>query len=185
MARTTLTDLAKRFASMPMKFEACVQLELKRVGAHVRDDATRKFGHYQPAIGEYPGWPELAPSTIAEKARGGGGEDPLIGHYPTERTRVAYGLGVNVSDLAPSLRSSLSNSGGGNSVWPVPLRTTIESDTEGLRVNVGTADPLMEYHEYGTNHIPPRPVLRPAAHENEGYFRERMGIAAEAAIKLL
>ena len=165
MAKITLTALAERFAAMPNKFEACVKLELKRVGMRVRDTAVRKFGTYQPASGPYDSWSALSPRTILEKQEAGAtSDDPLIGHYPPGKK---------------------------NMVWPAPLRTTIESDVEGLRVNVGTADPLGEYHEYGTEsegggiHIPPRPFLRPAAFETEDYFRDRMKIAWEEAVKLL
>ncbi len=166
MARnvTTFADLAKRFATAPAKLEATVRRQLRAVGMRVRDTATEKFGIYQPSVGPYPAWDRLSPVTVRLKARAGGAEDPLIGHYPT---------------------------GHRNTVWPAPLRTTIQSYVEDtgaftdMAVHVGTADPLGLYHEYGTEDVPARPFLRPAAHQNEQFFLRRMAMAWQETAMLI
>ena len=185
MARKISLDaLAKKFIDAPGKLEAAVRIELARVGSKVRDDATKKFGTYQPAVGDLPAWAMLSPVTVAQKERamegatkrvtsrrdariaaGGSTDEPLIGHYPGKSK---------------------------NRVWPAPLRNTIESHVEGMgvwqnmAVYVGTRDPLGRYHEFGTSgphSVPPRPFLRPAAFENQEYFLERMSLAWDAAIR--
>ena len=158
--QVTLSALAARFAAAPGKFDAAVKRELSRVGAKVQATAKKKFGHYQPAVGEFPAWANLKKATIRVKERAGGGEDPLIGHYPK---------------------------GHKNKVWPSHLRNSIESYVERLVVHIGTADPLGKHHEYGApaKSIPPRPFLRPAAFECEKYFVERMGLAWQEAVRAL
>ena len=37
------------------------------VAVKVRDDATKKFGHYQPAVGDLPAWAPLKPATVKAK----------------------------------------------------------------------------------------------------------------------
>lgn len=44
------------------------------------------------------------------------------------------------------------------------FRSTLVSDDE---VIVGSTDPVMEYHEFGTSKMPPRPVIGPAYVKNE------------------
>lgn len=154
--KITIKQLAKRFVNFPLKI--CVSKQLKVVGIKVRDDATKKFGHYQPEVGPYPGWPPLAPATIRIKSSAGGGEDPLIGHYPN---------------------------GHQNKVWPVPLRTTIKYRSWIWQVQIGTKDPLGLIHEFGTTKIPPRPFLRPAVYENQAFYVERMTLAVKEAIDLM
>lgn len=149
----TMEQLAKRFAATPPRFTVNVQRGLRRVGARVRDGAVRKFGHYQPSIGPFPAWPNLASYTLRQKRLAGARhDDPLIGHYPH---------------------------GHANHVWPAHLRNTIEWHVDWLSVTIGTRDPLGPIHEYGAPaaRIPPRPFLRNTAFEAEGYFDEQMAIA--------
>jgi len=177
-ALVTLGELARIFAGAPLKFEAAAHLELKRVALKVRDDATKKFGTYQPAVDDLPAWASLRPATVAAKMKAGSpGDDPLIGHYsrnPRKRKKASYKKAV-----------SAFRAGG---KWPMPLRSSISTHVESLTAQIGTDNPLAKWHEYGTtkgNYLPPRPFLRPAAFENQKYFRERMLIAWEAAIRSL
>lgn len=49
------------------------------------------------------------------------------------------------------------------------LRDSIESQSVGSMAVVGTDDPVMIYHEFGTSKMPARPVLGPAAiHSRHG-----------------
>jgi HK97 gp10 family phage protein len=47
---------------------------------------------------------------------------------------------------------------------------------------VGSTDPVMEYHEFGTIKMPPRPVLGPALFKNKERIQEIMGRAIVEAI---
>ena len=165
----SLAALAKKFITMPAKFEACTARRLKIVGSKVREDAMKKFGTYQPAVGPYPAWEPLALSTVYEKGKAGAtSDDPLIGHYPTGKK---------------------------NTVWGSPLRMAVETYLEktgafiDMAIQIGTKDPLGKYHEYGTpdaqNHMPPRPWLRPAAFENEAFFVQQMNKATIETIAMM
>lgn len=114
---------------------------VSKTAVRVQARAMSKIGTYQPAVGPFNAWQQLAPSTLAAKRRAGAtGDDPLIGYY------------------AP---------GHQNSVWPVALRASIEIKRhDPLTAEVGTNDPLGPWQELGTARgIPPRPFMRPAGYE--------------------
>jgi len=157
MASTSFESLIKMFATMPEIISKEIEKEIKKSAIKVRDDAVNKFGEYQPAVGPYPAWEELKEDTIKQKEKAGGGEDPLIGH----------------------------SNGNGSKVWPQPLRNTIGIKTEGLTAAVGTDDPIGKYHEYGTEHIPPRPFLRPALYENQDNIKNNVKEGIQNGIKSL
>jgi hypothetical protein len=184
----SLKNLTRRFLSATEQWEAVIKIELRRVGRKVRDDATAKFGHYQPAVGPYPAWAPLAPSTLANKlphageTRRGGLFSP-IGH-----TGTFYAIESGNTFDDPLIGHYAK--GRGNKVWPAHLRNTISEQLNGLKVYIGTDDPLGPIHEFGSTNgkhpIPPRPFLRPAAFQNEDFFRKRMEWAFElATIKAL
>jgi len=50
----------------------------------------------------------------------------------------------------------------------------VVSDTEGV---VGSTDPVMVYHEFGTSKMPPRPVMGPAAFNNREKIEKILGRA--------
>jgi HK97 gp10 family phage protein len=112
----------------------------------IKVDARKQIGEYQPAVGEYPEWAELAESTEDEKARVGA---------PPDAPLLRFG------DLKKSFRS------------------TIVNDDE---VIVGSTDPVMEFHEFGTSKMPPRPVLGPAFVKNEVKIQALMGGAILEAV---
>lgn len=128
--------------------QEAIQKELKDTAIRVRDRAVEQFGQYQPEIGPFNAWDQLAASTVAEKAKAGSeGDDPLIGHYV----------------------------GSKGSVWPTALRNSITYKVHVNWAEVGTNDPLGPYQEYGTSRgIPPRPFLGPAAFEEGPDFMKRM-----------
>jgi HK97 gp10 family phage protein len=52
---------------------------VKRAAAMVKKTARSEFGHYQPEIGDYVAWAELADSTKSDRVREGWSEnDPLL-----------------------------------------------------------------------------------------------------------
>lgn len=44
------------------------------------------------------------------------------------------------------------------------MKKSIRASAEGNEAVVGSNDKVLEYHEFGTDKMPPRPVLGPAAH---------------------
>lgn len=70
---------------------------------------------------------------------------PLAESTEAEKARLGY------EPDAPLLRTG-------------EMRDSIEVMVEGSEAVVGTNDEKMKWHEYGTEKMPPRPVLGPAAH---------------------
>lgn len=134
-----------QFAAHLLAVEAAEVLALhhglKEVANAVEATAKAEIGHYQPAVGGFGAWPELADSTKADRVRQGFSEnDPLL------RTGE--------------------------------LRDSIGHEIEGLEAIIGSESDVMVWQELGTKHIPPRPVLGPAAIVNEEKIREILGRAA-------
>ena len=158
MARVTLGGMIASMKGIPGSLQAHVRRELLRVGSEVRDTAMKKFGTYQPAVGPYNEWKQLADVTLRRKAKAGAPSDmPLIGYYlSTWKRKQVYGR---------------------------PLRQSIEFYVDGWQVHIGTNNPLGDIHEHGRGTVPPRPWLRPAAWQNQSYFVARMKQAwANAAL---
>ncbi len=71
-------DLADRLARAAAQLPAAKGQALARAGRAIEDRAVENIGHYQPATGPFPAWPELADSTKADRVRRGYTEnDPL------------------------------------------------------------------------------------------------------------
>jgi hypothetical protein len=62
------------------------------------------------------------------------------------------------------------------------LKKSFKYETDGLEGIVGSTDPVMRYHEEGTDRAPPRPVVGPALWKNRDHIR---GLCAQAAIETL
>lgn len=151
----SMSELVLKIATARVGMEAVIRQAVKRSALKVQATAKIKFGHYQPQYGNYPAWAKLKPMTIARKARAGGAEDPLIGHYPG--------------------RSK-------NKVYPMPLRNSILVEVKGMTGIVGTNNPLGKYHEFGTRKIPPRPFLRPALHQEQDFIKKQIKDAIAKAL---
>jgi len=143
-----LNGLMAKFAQAPNLIDAEMKISISKCTRKVRDTATKKFGSYQPSVGGFPAWAQLKPATIRRKAKAGGGDDPLIGHYTVKSRNRTHGM---------PLMSSISDyvtDGGWTGV-------------------VGTDDPIGKHHEYGAPkaNIPPRPFLRPALFQEQDFIR--------------
>jgi HK97 gp10 family phage protein len=150
----------RKLLDIPVKTHVAVNVVMSKAAILVRDTATKKFGEYQPAVGEFPAWEPLQPETVERKIEAGSqGDDPLVGHY-AKGTK-------------------------GNAVWSAPLQTTIEMQVGDWVAHVGTKDQLAEYHEYGTEHIPPRPFLRPALFEKTDEIKTLVNEAVSEALRNL
>lgn len=62
------------------------------------------------------------------------------------------------------------------------MKDSVEHQVEGLEAAIGTPDPKMVYHEFGTSRMPARPVFGPAGFRNRDTIRKLVGAAAVAGI---
>jgi len=155
----SIADLARAFNLGARNLDRKIKEQNEIVGKKVVETAKEKFGYYQPSIGEFPSWKRLVHTTIAEKLEAGGAEDPLIGYYKP----------------------------GHEPAYPKKLKDSITSHVDGLKVMIGTDNPLGDIHEYGAPaaNIPPRPFLRPALWQNKEFIRTRMQLAWANTVALI
>lgn len=82
------------FALHLLTLEAGIVLEqqkaLHAIGEAVRDTAQEEIGNYQPAVGSFPAWAQLADSTEAEKARLGFRADAPLERTGELRDSISY-----------------------------------------------------------------------------------------------
>lgn len=134
-----LVSFAAHLTALQMTVQRAADVGLKRALQVIEADAKAQIGHYQPEVGAFPAWADLAPSTEAEKARMGAPADaPLL------RTGALY--------------ASFSHELLGNG--------------EGV---VGSTDPTMVFHEFGTAKMPPRPVMGPAVLRTTPQVKKLLG----------
>lgn len=62
------------------------------------------------------------------------------------------------------------------------LRDSIQHEVHGLDAVIGSKSDIMAYQEFGTEKIPPRPVLGPAALRNKARIESLIGAAAVMGI---
>lgn len=118
-----------------------LQQGLEKVAQHIERVAKDEFGLYQPAVGPFPAWAELAESTKEDRLN--------KGYDPDE----------------PLLRTG-------------QTRDSISHQVDGLDAVIGSPSQIMVYHEFGTEKIPPRPVLGPAAFRSKEQIKKLIGTAA-------
>lgn len=141
----TLLSMVTRLAEAELAIRANATTALERVAVRIEKTAVSEFGVYQPAVGDFDEWPDLADSTQEERAR--------LGYAPDE----------------PLLREG-------------DLRDSMEHHVEPFEAVIGSTSELMPYHEFGTEKIPPRPVLGPALVRNEEAIRRELGGAVVAGL---
>lgn len=107
-----------------------------------------------------------------------------IGHYQT-----AAGPFPAWAELADSTEQDKASKG-----YPVDapllrtgeMRDSITHEVDGLEAVIGAKDTdagrLLVYHEFGTNKMPPRPVLGPAAFRNKDFVLKVIGQAAVSGL---
>lgn len=88
---------------------------------------------------------------------------PLAESTEAEKARLGYPAG------APLLRE-------GN------LRDSIQHEVVGHEAVVGSKSPIAAYQEFGTDKIPPRPFIGPAALANADYIQQELGAATVAGL---
>jgi HK97 gp10 family phage protein len=122
-----------------------LQKGLEKCAVLVEKTAKSELGTYQPEVGPFQNWEELADVTKDDRVR----------------------LGYTEND--PLLRS-------GN------LQESITHEVAGLEAIIGSTSPVMAYQEFGTDKIPPRPVIGPAAFRNKEKIKNIIGVAAITGI---
>jgi|GEM_PF-6223993 phage gpG-like protein len=63
------------------------------------------------------------------------------------------------------------------------LRESIGHEVEDHSVIIGAKDEVMKYHEFGTEHIPPRPVFQSLAAENNEFIQHEAQKAMASSMK--
>jgi|GEM_PF-1039401 len=142
-----LGQAAGHFAGAAVRFYARAQAGLHAASRVIEANAKAKMGDYQPSVGGYAGWVELADSTKAQR------------------------VGAGYTENDPLVRSG-------------ELRKSINHEVWGLEAAIGSEDPVMAYQELGTRdgHIPPRPVLGPAAFESRDAVQRILGNVAMSGV---
>lgn len=84
---------------------------------------------------------------------------PLADSTEEEKSRLGYATN------APLLRTG-------------EMRDSIKHEVDGLDAIIGSEDDKLVWQEFGTERIPPRPVLGPAAFRNKEKIEKIMGHAA-------
>jgi HK97 gp10 family phage protein len=62
------------------------------------------------------------------------------------------------------------------------LKASFSHEQSGDEGVVGSTDPVMEYHEFGTSKMPPRPVVGPALERNRDRIEHMLGHALIEAV---
>lgn len=139
------------FATFLMRQETVVipalEKGLERICILIARTAKREFGTYQPEVGPFPKWAPLAETTLY-------GWGPFPGKID---------LGYAPPDN-PLLREG-------------ELRDSIDYVVHRLEGVIGSPSQIMVYDEFGTEKMPARPVLGPAAFRNKEHIRELAGVA--------
>ena len=66
-----LAGFAAELGRMSIRAATAVGIALERAAVIVEGEAKREIGHYQQSAGQFPAWPKLKPTTLAEKTRKG------------------------------------------------------------------------------------------------------------------
>jgi HK97 gp10 family phage protein len=103
-----------------------------------------------------------------------------IGHYQS-----GIGPFAAWTDLAESTESEKARKG-----YPADapllatgeMRDSISHEMRGLEAIIGSKDPKMVYHEFGTPKMPARPVVGPALYANKEFIKKTIGHAAVSGL---
>ena len=142
---SNLGSLALHLAGQEVALLASLHAGLEKCAVRLETTMESEIGHYQPGIGPFAAWADLADSTEAQKARMG---------YPAAAPLEASGK----------------------------MKKSFTHTTTALETVVGSTDPKMVYHEFGTPKMPARAVVGPALLSNKEYIRRVLGAATVAGL---
>lgn len=137
----SISEFSGHLLKMAAAERVALEQGIKQASSLIENTAKSEFGVYQPEVGPFQGWAELAESTKEDRARKGFPEDE------------------------PLLRTG-------------KLKDSISHKIKGLEAAIGSDSDVMVYQEFGTQKIPPRPVLGPAAYRNKKKIKKIIGAAA-------
>ena len=147
-----LDKFALHLVTLEVALKAQNRESLKQIGKVLTEDMKNQIGTYQPAVGNYLPWADLAESTLAAK----------------ERESVSPLPGMD-GDMALYFHGGLRNS----------FRSDVRGSEE---LVAGSTDPTMEYHEFGTSKMPPRSVVGPALLKHIPEIQALLGAGVVSAI---
>ncbi|MCB8881709.1 hypothetical protein ACELLULO517_15785 [Acidisoma cellulosilytica] len=157
MPKISIAQAISRFTEIGLRVHQNNVRALDKGASIIQKEAKSSLGHYQD------GWPELAESTKDERERQGFPADE-----PLERDGI---LKKNIKRQVDV--ESMSASVG------VPSKM-VEHSYAMKAVDIAT---IAKAHEHGTDRIPPRPFLGPAAHRKGDAVAKVVGQATKYAIK--
>lgn len=143
---SSIGDFLVHLAAAEVAVQAVSHRALDKAAEVIERDAKEQIGEYQPQVGPFQAWPQLADSTKEDRVRQG------------------------FTENEPLLRT------GG-------LRDSISREVHQHQAVVGSTSDVMVYQELGTSHIPPRPVLGPAAFKSKQKIIDIVGRAVVHAIE--
>lgn len=89
--------------------------------------------------------------------------------------------------MAEAVREALSHAPGEAHLYPWMqsgvLHDSIDVAVNGAEAVIGTTDPVAVWQEHGTQHLPPRPFLAPAAEQGAAAAATAVGSAVAAALR--
>jgi HK97 gp10 family phage protein len=127
----SLADFAAKLTDLTVAVHEESALALEHAAQVVEAEAKASISHLQDDAGPFVAWADLKPATIDEKVRLGLPPDINAEGSPLERTGA--------------MRDSIQHA--------------VAPDITGGTAHIGSNDPVAEYQELGTEHIPPRSFL--------------------------
>ncbi len=145
---TSLASFAAHLESAAIAQAMQVQSGLDRVAEHIKKTAKGKLGEYQDAVEHFDEWAPLADATVQHHVQ-------------------VIVDGEAASDAGPNTPLLLTGE----------MRDSIGKEVHPGEAIIGSTADEAVYQELGTDKIPPRPFLGPAAVESEDVIREEIGAA--------
>lgn len=103
-----------------------------------------------------------------------------IGHY--QDSHGDYPAWAQLADSTEEEKSRLGYPSDAPLERTGELKESFSHKVQGLEAIVGSTDPKMVYHEFGTDRMPPRPALGPALFKNREQISKLLGFATVTAI---
>lgn len=148
----SMLEFSNHLAGRQVAIYAAMQKQLHEIGRVMSNKMQTHLGTYHPAIGPFPRWQPLAFSTLH-----GFGPWPgkiALGQAPPDNPLIAKG----------------------------DLHNSFSYDVRGIEMEVGSTDPVMKFHEWGTSRMPPRPVVGPVAFRSIDRIKQLAAAAVVAGL---
>lgn len=118
---SSLTSFITHFSAIALALHEEEHHMLKKAAVLVENTAKEKLGHYQPAVGGFPAWAELADSTKKERLEQGYTEnDPLL-RSGALRDSISHEIEGNVAAIGSTSDYAIDQEAGTNRIPPRPF----------------------------------------------------------------